>query len=183
MNSIVDKSTPKKLIPKNLRSSSEDAKTCPLYFDTIQRSIQVPRDIWDAARCVPGGRTRFIINALADAVEARQSELPKLRLEIKEHIAERQRIEALISAKEARIAELLEEENRSLSEAVKIQKNIDQAIVETSRLLEMFRRNITTTHFKRLSDLTGTPVTDIESFIKKHRYRPTEEQIREFYLG
>lgn len=148
----------------------------------IQRSIQVPEDIWTAAKCIPGGRTKFIIDALAGAVDANKSEIPKLRMEIEMHLEDIRRLEALVSAKTARITALESEQENNLNEVIRIQTNIEQAVIETVRLLKEFRRDLSKSHYKRLSELSGTPSQDIESFIKEHKYRPTENQIREFFL-
>jgi len=150
--------------------------------EIIQRSLQVPKDVWDAAKCIPGGRTKFIIEALAGAVNAYKSELPQLRLEVEELNNQISSLEALRSAKLSRISELEAEAEDNLKEAVKHQQNIEQAILETGRLLKSFRRNITKSHFHRLEELSGTPASDIEVFIKEYKYRPSEEQIREFFL-
>ena len=149
---------------------------------TIQRSIQVPADIWDASKCIPGGRTKFIIESLASAINAYKTELPKLRMEVEELNIQICSMEALRSAKLSRIADLEAEAETDLKEAVMHQQNIEQAIIETFRLLKNFRRNITKSHFLRLEELSGTPACDIEVFIKEMKYRPTEEQIREFFL-
>jgi hypothetical protein len=148
----------------------------------IQRSIQVPADIWEASKCIPGGRTKFIIDSLAGGIDAYKSELPKLRMEVEELNIEIRSKEALRSAKLSRIAELEAEVEVTLQEAVKVQQNIEQAIVETSRLLKTFRRDITKSHFNRLAELSKTPAEDIEIFIIEYKYRPTEEQVREFFL-
>lgn len=150
--------------------------------EIIQRSIQVPKDIWVASGCIPGGRTKYIIESLANAIDARKSELPKLRLEVAEHLADRQRLDAIISAKNARIAELEAAQENEIRDAIQIQRNVEQAVIETMRLLKDFRRDLTKSHYRRLSDLSGTPAIDIEEFIKEYKYRPSEEQIREFFL-
>jgi len=148
----------------------------------IQRSIQVPKDIWSAADYIPEGRTQFIIDCLANRIAADKSELPKLRLEVEEHKSELRKIESMISAKEKRITELEGVQENEVQEAVRLQNNIEQAVVGTQNLLKEFRKNLSKAHFKRLSDLSGTPVSEIESFIKEHKYRPTEIEIREFFL-
>lgn len=148
----------------------------------IQRSIQVPEEIWEAAKCIPGGRTRYIINQLAEAVNSYKSELPKLRLEVEELQSQRYDIDAKISAKIMRIAELEAEVEVGFNEAVKQQQIIEQAITEAIRLIRSHRSDLTQYHYNRLSDLSGTPSKDIETFVKEHRYKPTEDQIREFFL-
>ena len=159
-----------------------NAKTETLNTTVIQRSIQVPKDIWDAAKCIPGGRTKFIIGQLASAVDANKSEIPKLRMEIEMHLEDIQRLEALVSAKTSRIMVLESEQENNFNEAIMIQTNIEQAVIETMRLIKEFRKELSRAHYKRLSDLSRTPIGDIESFIKEMKYRPTETQIREFFL-
>lgn len=151
-------------------------------YKKIQRSLQVPEDIWNASECIPGGRTKFIIESLAGAINAYKSELPKLRMEVEELNIEISSKEALRSAKLSRIAELESESETELKEVVKHQQNIEQAIIETVRLLKAFRKQINRSHFVRLEGLSGTPADDIGAFIKETKYRPSEEQVREFYL-
>jgi chromosome segregation ATPase len=148
----------------------------------VQRSIQVPEDIWEAGACIPGGRTKFIIEAMANEVAARKSELPKLRMELEKDYSDLHQLQSSISAKESRIAELVAEQENELKEAIRIQGDIEQAVIETGRLLKDFRKGLTHAHYRRLSDLSGTPALHIEAFIKETKYRPSEEQIREFFL-
>ena len=63
----------------------------------IQRSIQVPSDIWEASKRIPGGRIRFIVDVLANARSGYQTKLPNLRIEVDDLQAEIYHLESVKS--------------------------------------------------------------------------------------
>ena len=167
---------------EGLEPSPSDAPTFKQEKrERIQRSFWVDKDVWNAAACIPGGRTKFIENALADAVAAYKTGIPKLELQAEEHRIKLLEHEAGLSATLARITELKTEEENHIKETMKIQVNLEQAVIETIRLLEYHRKKLTKAHYTRLSKLSGIPSEYITNFIQTNKYRPSEEQVRDFY--
>ena len=167
---------------EELEPSSSDSLTLKQEKrERIQRSFWVDKDVWNAAACIPGGRTKFIENTLADAVAAYKTEIHKLELQSEEHRIKLLEHESGLSATLARIAELKAEEENQTKETMKIQANLEQAVIETIRLLDYHRKKLTKAHYTRLSKLSGIPSEDITNFIQTNKYRPSEEQVRDFY--
>lgn len=148
----------------------------------VQRSFWVDKGIWDAAACIPGGRAKYIENSLANAVAAYKTEIPKLELQAEEYRTKILEDQSGLSATLARIEELKAQEESHTKEIMKTQANLEQAAIETSRLLESYGRKLTRAHYNRLSELSGIPSGHIENFIKTNKYRLSKKQIRDFYL-
>jgi uncharacterized coiled-coil DUF342 family protein len=168
--------------PEELEPSYNAFTLKQVQRERIQRSFWVDKEVWDAAACIPGGRTKFIENALADAVAAYKTEIPELELQAEEHRIKLLEHQSGLSATLARIAELKAEQDSHTKEIMKTQANLEQAAIETIRLLESNGKNLMKAHYNRLSELSGIPPKHIESFIKINNYRPSEEQVRDFYL-
>ena len=165
-----------------VKTIKKQDKVNDLTHTSVQRSMWVPIDIWEAAQCLPGGRNKFIIHALTDAIASYSTELPKLKTDIEDINTQICRLESLKNIKLNRIKEIELMENNNEKEIAKFNANINDVVIETRRLLQEFRQALTKSHYKRLSELSGTPAKDIEQFIVSEKFRPTTEKIEEFYL-
>jgi hypothetical protein len=147
----------------------------------IQRSFYVQKYIWDAADGLPISRPEIITQALLNAITAYKSEAAQLRYDITN--IDKQ-IETLLAQRTAKVNTLIEIEKAESEKA----KNdalsriaIEQAVVETMNLVDMFRKKMTPSHFKRLETISGIPAAEIKTFLEENDYSPETDKLRMFY--
>lgn len=148
----------------------------------VQRSFYVPKWIWDAAEGLPGGRPQAIIRALLNDITAFKSEIPQLRYDVEQIDLQIETLLAQKTAKLNRIAELENEETEDIKQVAIKEFTAKQAVLETVALLDMFRKDLGHGHYKRLEELSGTAADDIKTFLTEKKFRPSEEEIRLFYM-
>jgi len=146
-----------------------------------QHSIWLDPDLWEAAGSLPISRPDIVRNAFMNAISFYDSDLPKLRWQLEEIRVQKMDLEAKETVIINRIAEL-EEEVKLFSQ---IQENDitkkENAVNETLRLCNVFGKKMAHTQFSIISDVSGEDPAKIESFLKDHKFRPNEDEVRNFF--
>lgn len=160
----------------------------PEYREEVQRSIYIERWVWDVigiiAKKESKTRPEMIREDLLNRVGCYLSELPQLQEKLADLEKQEDDIKALKMAVLNRIYLCKDQENIKV-QAIN-QKSMDrkQAVIDTGVFLEMARlSNLPNEHYKKLSELSGIPGMKIKTFLKDNKFRPTEAQLNDFYLG
>jgi predicted RNase H-like nuclease (RuvC/YqgF family) len=147
----------------------------------VMRGVYIDPDLWDAAGDLPISRPDIVREAFRNAVSYYKTDLPKLEWQLEEKQNQMLKLENECAVLEKRIGELKEEEELfSQMQSIDINK-LEDAVSETLRMCRVFKRNIGHEQFTIISKLSGCESASIEVFIKDHKFRPTEEDVRLFF--
>ncbi len=147
-----------------------------------QHVLYIEDNIWDELDNLPIPRQDVFRNAAINAIAFFKSDLPKLKFQREEKLAERMKIDAELAVIDARIKELEEAEEIASIVQQKTDKSKEAAISEMLRLCGIFKKKMTHEHFSIISKLSGVEPAQIEVFLQDKHYRPTEEDARAFLM-
>jgi hypothetical protein len=152
-----------------------------------QHSVYCEPWLWAAAEQAAKNRGKSRPGAIREFLFSLVSEHETDALKVKNQIDDlKQQMESihiLLDAKVQVYNQLVKKEAAQVQEQSQKIIALEQAMVETSDLLQMFGSKLIGDHYSRMALLSGKTVPEIRTFLKEKKYRPTEQQIKDFYMG